>query len=175
MWNNGKAYFFKGNQYIRVDLATKKADSGYPKPVKGNWCGLFGGAFGNYDVNIAYRQRANFFVFDNGQGGTTGAGNGMFILYNLEGAVNYRDIGSTFNFELSRISASKPDEVSGNTSLDWQIKSSPDTDTIPGGQDVKIIGGRIVIRVEGDPSIVKNQTDPITLLWPIRMEHKYVT
>ena len=90
----------------------------------------------------------------------------MFILYNLEGAVNYRDIGSTFNFELSRISASKPDEVSGNTSLDWQIKSSPDTDTIPGGQDVKIIGGRIVIRVEGDPQSLKTKLIPLHYCGP---------
>ena len=39
MWNNGKAYFFKGNQYIRYDITTETTDAGYPKPIAGNWHG----------------------------------------------------------------------------------------------------------------------------------------
>jgi hypothetical protein len=41
-WNNGKAYFFKGSKYIRVNLAShphNTMDSGYPKPIAGNWPG----------------------------------------------------------------------------------------------------------------------------------------
>jgi len=41
-WNTGKAYFFKGNKYIRVNMAphpNNKVDSGYPKPIAGNWPG----------------------------------------------------------------------------------------------------------------------------------------
>jgi Hemopexin/Astacin (Peptidase family M12A) len=41
VWNNGKAYFFKGSEYIRYDIATDKTDAGYPKPIKGAWTGLF--------------------------------------------------------------------------------------------------------------------------------------
>jgi len=32
-WPNGKLYFFKGDQYAVVDLATGKADPGYPRPI----------------------------------------------------------------------------------------------------------------------------------------------
>ena len=44
VWPNGKAYFFKGDQYARytIDPANEGVDSGYPKPVKGNWKGLEG-------------------------------------------------------------------------------------------------------------------------------------
>lgn len=40
-WGNGKACFFRGNQYIRFDVMTDRADSGYPKPVNsGSWPGM---------------------------------------------------------------------------------------------------------------------------------------
>ncbi|MEZ4861009.1 MAG: hemopexin repeat-containing protein [Caldilineaceae bacterium] len=41
LWNNGKSYFFKGNEYIRYDIASDKTDTGYPQPIKGNWPGLW--------------------------------------------------------------------------------------------------------------------------------------
>lgn len=40
LWNNGKAYFFKGDQYLRYDVATDKVDAGYPAPIAANWKGL---------------------------------------------------------------------------------------------------------------------------------------
>lgn len=47
--NNGKAYFFKGTQYIRYDIATSRVDAGYPKQVAGNWPGLWADGVGRPD------------------------------------------------------------------------------------------------------------------------------
>ena len=33
VWPNGKAYFFKGDQYIRYDIAADRADEGYPQSI----------------------------------------------------------------------------------------------------------------------------------------------
>src|SRR6266849_6688322 len=33
VWPNGKAYFFKGSQYIRWDLNSARVDSGYPATI----------------------------------------------------------------------------------------------------------------------------------------------
>jgi hypothetical protein len=41
VWNNGKAYFFKGSEYIRYDIATDKVDPGYPLAIAGHWPGLW--------------------------------------------------------------------------------------------------------------------------------------
>lgn len=40
-WGNGKVYWFKGTQYGRIDVATKSLDPGYPRPIAGNWPGVF--------------------------------------------------------------------------------------------------------------------------------------
>ncbi len=34
---NGKAFFFKRDQYIQYDMATNQADQGYPKPISAGW------------------------------------------------------------------------------------------------------------------------------------------
>jgi Hemopexin len=39
-WGNGKIYFFKGGQYLRMDWATSTVDPGYPKSIGQAWSGL---------------------------------------------------------------------------------------------------------------------------------------
>jgi matrix metalloproteinase-14 (membrane-inserted) len=40
-WGNGKAYFFRGYEYIRYDIKEDRADPGYPKRVnRQTWPGL---------------------------------------------------------------------------------------------------------------------------------------
>src|SRR5262249_16069357 len=38
--SNGKAYFFKDNVYVRIDLGSKNVDPGYPLPIEGYWPGI---------------------------------------------------------------------------------------------------------------------------------------
>jgi hypothetical protein len=45
-WWNGKAYFFKGDQYVRYDISANSVDAGYPKPIAGNWPGMSEAGFG---------------------------------------------------------------------------------------------------------------------------------
>lgn len=46
MWPNGKAYLFKGSQYVRYDVATDRVDPGYPLPIGVHWPGLWTGGIG---------------------------------------------------------------------------------------------------------------------------------
>ncbi|MFJ4356063.1 hemopexin repeat-containing protein [Streptomyces massasporeus] len=46
-WGNGKVYIFKGPNYLRYDIATDRADPGYPLAIAGNWPGLKEAGFGS--------------------------------------------------------------------------------------------------------------------------------
>ena len=39
-WPNGKTYFFRGDRYVRYDVAGRAPDPGYPKDVRAGWNGL---------------------------------------------------------------------------------------------------------------------------------------
>ena len=169
VWPNGFAYFFKGDQYVRYNMNPQNegVDPNYPKPIKGNWCGLFGGPFGDADAVISFSQPANFFVFDKTPGEvpdqTTSPGvDGMFMVYRIDSIRNNSALfgGSPFTFKLANLFANKPDQKSGNTSLDQYLKSAPDQKTVIGGDIVSNLG-TIVVEVAGDPQSLKNAAVPL--------------
>jgi len=41
VWPNGNAYFFKGDEYTRYDIAADQADEGYPQAISSGWAGVF--------------------------------------------------------------------------------------------------------------------------------------
>jgi hypothetical protein len=40
-WPNGKAYLFRGDSYVRYDVADEQLDDGYPRKIKDGWPGLW--------------------------------------------------------------------------------------------------------------------------------------
>lgn len=44
-WGNGKAYFFKGRQYVRYDIATDTVDEGFPIDIAVGWPGFANAGF----------------------------------------------------------------------------------------------------------------------------------
>jgi GH24 family phage-related lysozyme (muramidase) len=61
-----KAYFFKGDAYVRYDIPADRVDPEYPKPIVGNWPGLAEAGFGeDIDAAIVLTQdKAYFFKGD---------------------------------------------------------------------------------------------------------------
>jgi hypothetical protein len=41
VWDENKAYFFKGSQNVRYDIAADRADDGYPQAISSAWAGVF--------------------------------------------------------------------------------------------------------------------------------------
>ncbi|PEE61283.1 hypothetical protein COM74_30545 [Bacillus thuringiensis] len=39
-WDNGKVFFFKGDKYVRYDIAMDKVDNGYPLVIADYWPGM---------------------------------------------------------------------------------------------------------------------------------------
>lgn len=52
-WGDGKAYFFKGDQYLRYDIRANTVDQGYPRPIAGAWAGLTKVLASGFDAVIA--------------------------------------------------------------------------------------------------------------------------
>lgn len=46
-WGNGKVYFFKGDEYLRYDIAADKVDDGFPRPISDGWPALAKVGFGD--------------------------------------------------------------------------------------------------------------------------------
>jgi hypothetical protein len=68
-WGNGKAYFFRGERYLRYDIAADAIDPGLPLPIAGNWPGLAEAGFGsgidaveNWGTGKAYFFRGDAYL-----------------------------------------------------------------------------------------------------------------
>lgn len=45
-WGNGKIYFFKGDRYVRYDIAGDRVEDGYPRSIAEMWPGMGNAGFG---------------------------------------------------------------------------------------------------------------------------------
>jgi len=62
VWPNGKAYFFKGDQYARYTIApNERVDPGYPQPIAKNWPGLAEAFPNGVDAVFVHGSKAYFF------------------------------------------------------------------------------------------------------------------
>ncbi len=68
-WGNGKLYFFKGDQYVRYDVATDRVDDGYPMSIAASWTGFNAAGFDRdlsgavrWDERIAYFFKGNQYL-----------------------------------------------------------------------------------------------------------------
>lgn len=68
-WDENKVYFFKGDKYVRYDLAADKVDAGYPKAIGSYWDGFKEAGFGSgvdafirWDKDWAYAFKNDKYV-----------------------------------------------------------------------------------------------------------------
>ena len=68
VWPNGKAYFFKGDQYVRYNimLGPEGVELDYPKPIKGNWEGLAEAFPDGIDAVVVWPNGKAYFFKGNG-------------------------------------------------------------------------------------------------------------
>jgi hypothetical protein len=64
VWPNGKAYFFKDDQYIRYDVASDRTDAGYPASIAGNWPGLPSSFASGVDAVVVWDNAKAYFFRD---------------------------------------------------------------------------------------------------------------
>lgn len=53
-----RAYFFTGDRYVRYNVADDAVDPGYPKPIAGNWPGLFASGI---DAAVSWTNGTTYF------------------------------------------------------------------------------------------------------------------
>lgn len=61
--SNGKVYFFKGDRYVRFSGVSDGVDSGYPKPIAGNWPGLPASYNEGIDAAVTRRDNGKVYFF----------------------------------------------------------------------------------------------------------------
>src|ERR1043166_2757166 len=65
-WGDGKAYFFRGGEYLRYDIAGDRVDPGFPKPIAGNWHG-FPAGWGSGIDDVVNWGNGKVFFFKGGE------------------------------------------------------------------------------------------------------------
>ncbi|MFJ9414345.1 hemopexin repeat-containing protein [Streptomyces sp. NPDC101227] len=60
-WPNGYVYLFAGGEYYRYNPSTQRVDPGYPKPIAGNWPGLWGD---RVDAGVVWNNGKAYFFRD---------------------------------------------------------------------------------------------------------------
>ncbi|MDP2663571.1 MAG: hemopexin repeat-containing protein [Dehalococcoidia bacterium] len=61
LWNNGKAYFFKGGMYVRYDVASDRADIDGIQPISPNWGDIWADGV---DATMVYPNGKAYFFRD---------------------------------------------------------------------------------------------------------------
>jgi Hemopexin len=64
-WNNGKAYFFRRNKFYAYDMASDRADAGYPQLISSAWPGLWADGIDDgvlWDNDTAYFFKGKEYV-----------------------------------------------------------------------------------------------------------------
>ena len=61
--SNGRIYFFKGNQYVRITDIPLRVEPGYPKPIAGNWPGLPDSFNQGIDSALCRRDTGQIYFF----------------------------------------------------------------------------------------------------------------
>jgi len=65
--DNAKLYMFKGNQYVRFTSVAGGVDSGYPKPIAGNWPGLPATFQSGIDAVLWRKSNGAVYMFKGGE------------------------------------------------------------------------------------------------------------
>ncbi|MFH9660193.1 hemopexin repeat-containing protein [Streptomyces sp. NPDC017248] len=74
-WGNGKAYFFRGDSYVRYDITAGTADPDYPKRIADTWTGMAAAGFGTgLDAAVNWGNGKVFFFKD-----------GNYVRYDIAG------------------------------------------------------------------------------------------
>jgi len=94
--SNGKIYFFKGDQYVRLTGST--IDNGYPKPIAGNWNDLPSSFEQGIDAVFQHHGTEKIYFFKGGQyarltGSTMDAGYPKPIKGNFKGVPDFMEEG----------------------------------------------------------------------------------
>ena len=74
--SNGKIYFFKGGQYVRIG-DDSRVEPGYPKPIAGNWKGMPASFNSGIDAAVWRESNQKIYIFKGSQYVRIGADSSM--------------------------------------------------------------------------------------------------